>query len=357
MELTNRQLEIIKTNKKNVVVMASAASGKTACLTARFLYLVNEGAKPEDIVLITFTNLAAGEIRDRLGDRANGAFIGTIHSLAYRWLVQAGYDLSFYTENDEFDKFFPLIEKNPEVVRPVKHLLVDEFQDCNEEQIHFMIDMIKPETWMIFGDHRQSMYRFNGARPDLMINLSRKRGVEVFDMDENFRNGRNILQFAKKIISVLGYEYADLSIATRDEPGAIVQMPDYTSEKISNYIKKRLNDGEEEPKDWFVLTRNNQERDILYDRLMNDGIPSETFKKSEFTSSELKKKMDENTVKVLTIHQAKGLENKCVAVVGAKYYNEEERCIAYVAATRAKDLLVWCKAPQKKKKKFTYNWE
>jgi len=65
--------------------------------------------------------------------------------------------------------------------------------------------------------------------------------------------------------------------------------------------------------------------------------------------------MAEDTVKILTIHQAKGLENKCVAVVGAKYYNEEERCISYVAATRAKDVLVWCN-PKKKEKKIK-SWE
>ena len=53
--------------------------------------------------------------------------------------------------------------------------------------------------------------------------------------------------------------------------------------------------------------------------------------------------MNEDTVKVLTIHSAKGLEAKNVAVIGAKFYTEEEKCISYVAATRARDNLYWIK--------------
>ena len=53
-------------------------------------------------------------------------------------------------------------------------------------------------------------------------------------------------------------------------------------------------------------------------------------------------KLKDNRVKVLTIHTAKGLENKNVIVSGARLYNEEERKIAYVAATRAEQSLYWC---------------
>ena len=59
--------------------------------------------------------------------------------------------------------------------------------------------------------------------------------------------------------------------------------------------------------------------------------------------------MKENTVKVLTIHTSKGLEADNVIVIGAKFYNTEEKCISYVAATRARNLLVWTRTPQKKK--------
>ena len=60
--------------------------------------------------------------------------------------------------------------------------------------------------------------------------------------------------------------------------------------------------------------------------------------------------MKANTVKVLTIHSAKGLEANNVIVIGSKFYNLEERCISYVAATRARNWLIWTRMPTRKKK-------
>ena len=80
------------------------------------------------------------------------------------------------------------------------------------------------------------------------------------------------------------------------------------------------------------------------------NIPCDSFKKSELDQAELNVKMKENTVKVLTIHSAKGLENKNVIVIGARAYNDEEKRICYVAATRAKETLIWMTSkPQKKR--------
>ena len=68
--------------------------------------------------------------------------------------------------------------------------------------------------------------------------------------------------------------------------------------------------------------------------------------------------MQEDTVKVLTIHTAKGLESENVIVIGARFYNLEEKCISYVAATRARDLLVWTIMNTKPKRmRQTSNWE
>jgi len=99
-----------------------------------------------------------------------------------------------------------------------------------------MFDMINPEHWFIVGDIKQSMYRFRDARPDLMIQITNQSGVEVFDMDENYRNAHNILAFAKRIIAPLGYDYADCSIAMRDEMGAVLKLEKYDAQKLVNYV-------------------------------------------------------------------------------------------------------------------------
>lgn len=60
--------------------------------------------------------------------------------------------------------------------------------------------------------------------------------------------------------------------------------------------------------------------------------------------------MNKDTIKVLTVHGAKGLEAKKVAVIGVSNYSTEEKRIQYVAATRAKELLVWANIPKSRNK-------
>jgi superfamily I DNA/RNA helicase len=84
------------------------------------------------------------------------------------------------------------------------------------------------------------------------------------------------------------------------------------------------------------------------------GVPCDTFKKAQLTNKGLKDKMNENTVKVLTIHTAKGLEAENVIVIGARFRDVEERCVSYVAATRAKNLLVWTIKKAKRGPKTNY---
>ena len=68
--------------------------------------------------------------------------------------------------------------------------------------------------------------------------------------------------------------------------------------------------------------------------------------------------MKENTIKILTVHSAKGLENKYVLSYNIRAYNDEEARLCYVAATRAKDYLIWARMPKKKKTRTkTFSWE
>ena len=65
--------------------------------------------------------------------------------------------------------------------------------------------------------------------------------------------------------------------------------------------------------------------------------------------------MNENSIKLLTIHTAKGLEANNVIVYGAQWNNDEEIRINYVAATRAKNLLIWMNKVNKTNK--LESWE
>jgi superfamily I DNA/RNA helicase len=342
MELSTAQQKIVEAKESKIVVIASAAAGKTAVLTERTRYLLEQGVDPTKMVLITFTNAAAEELAERL-NHPKGLFIGTIHSYANYLLLSYGRDTSDLLESEQFDRLFERIKKHPNCIKEVEHLLLDESQDSNESHFEFLLDMVKPKNYMLVGDHKQSIYRWNGAYPDYLINLAHDRDVTTYDLNENYRNGYKILDFARGIINAAGYEYYDKSRPMRGVSGKVVDV-EYSPVAIARTIKQMGDFG-----NWFVLTRTNDQLDEIAFFLKKEGVPIDTFKRSELDNKELGEKMKQDTVKVLTIHTAKGLEANNVVVIGAKFFNIEERCVSYVAATRAKNLLVWAKMPNKKK--------
>lgn len=350
MELSKAQKRIVETTEPYVVVIASAASGKTRCLAERVKWLLANGVPAEEIVTITFTNAAAEEISDRVGNPP-GLFIGTIHSLANYYLRAAGVDTSKVLNDERFDDLFKLIKKHPSCVKHVTHLIVDESQDSTPEQFEFLLDMIAPDNYMLLGDHRQAIYRFSGATPDYILNLMESPEVTTYDLAENYRNAPEILRYAQDLIRSLGYDYEDYSIPMRKNHGRIVNV-EYSEIGIATTIKRYVTEGKSKYKDWFVLTRTNAELENIRIALERAGVPCDTFKKAQLTNKGLKDKMEEDTVKVLTIHTAKGLEADNVVVIGARWRDIEEKCINYVAATRARNLLVWTKPVPKNKTSY-----
>ena len=351
-ELTKQQRAIVEATEPHIVVVATAAAGKTRCITERVRWLLKQGVPGEEIVTITFTNAAAEEISERLGN-PSGVFIGTIHSLANTYLRIGGVDTSKVLNDEKFDDLFKLIKRNPDCIQHVTHLIVDEAQDSNPQQFEFLLDMIAPDNFMLMGDHRQSIYRFNGATPEYILSLMESPEVTTYELNENYRNAPEILRFAKNGIRTLGKDYEDHSVPMRGKGGRVVDVP-YSGEGIATTIQRYVTRGECDYKDWFILTRTNAELDAIMQVLKRHKIPADTFKRAQLDNKGLKEKMRENTVKVLTIHTAKGLEADNVVVIGARNRDVEEKCVSYVAATRARNLLVWAYKTNTRKPKTEY---
>lgn len=347
MELTKTQKEIINAPEPKIAVQACAAALKTSTLIEKVRKLLQDGNDPSSIAVITFTRMAATELIDRLGaDYKDGLFVGTIHSLGAKFLALNGLGerIKGIAEDEDFDKIFELC-KGINVYHSYDWILVDEMQDTGEKEMEFIFDLIAPVHYFCCFDLKQSIYGFKNARPDLLMKYLR-RDAKFYSLNENYRNGRNILDFAKRIIRQTGLE--DSSIPMREISGTVTESP-YNPQTIVEYITSQGN-----YKNWAILTRTNQEISTISSYLKKCGIPYDSFKQSELTREQLIKKMETDTVKLLTIHASKGLAFDNVIVVGARFHPEEERNVCYVAATRARNKLVWMSYPPKRKKK-TYS--
>lgn len=92
-DLNERQHEAVTAPMEHLLVLAGAGSGKTRVLVSRVAYLIAElGLSPQEIMAVTFTNKAAGEMRARLRDMLpmsiDGLWVGTFHGLCHRLLRQ-----------------------------------------------------------------------------------------------------------------------------------------------------------------------------------------------------------------------------------------------------------------------------
>ena len=93
--LNEEQRAAVTAAEPAVAVVAGPGTGKTKTLVARVAWLVGQGVKPAQITAVTFTNKAAGEMRERLealfGKRAVRAMtIGTFHAICLRLLSERG---------------------------------------------------------------------------------------------------------------------------------------------------------------------------------------------------------------------------------------------------------------------------
>ena len=108
--LNSEQNKAVRQLEGPVLILAGAGSGKTATMTHRMAYMIEQGIDPHSILAVTFTNKAAGEMRSRVEDLVGevyGMWIMTFHAMCLRMLryspERLGYKSGF-TVYDETDK-------------------------------------------------------------------------------------------------------------------------------------------------------------------------------------------------------------------------------------------------------------
>ncbi len=110
--LNEQQKQAVMTTEGPLLILAGAGSGKTRVLTHRTAYLIDElGVNPYNIMAITFTNKAAGEMRERIdkmvGYGSESIWVSTFHStcvrILRRYIDRLGYSTNFtiYDADDQ----------------------------------------------------------------------------------------------------------------------------------------------------------------------------------------------------------------------------------------------------------------
>lgn len=121
-ELNQEQLDVVLEGDGPRLVLAGAGSGKTRTLIWRVIHLIHQGQDPSGILLVTFTNKAASEMKRRITEYASigteGIWCGTFHHIGLRFLrkfsVESGYSPGFGILDQEDSKI--LLKKCYEIL-------------------------------------------------------------------------------------------------------------------------------------------------------------------------------------------------------------------------------------------------
>lgn len=411
--LDPNQEKVVFSEAQNILVVAGAGSGKTRVLTERIKHLLDIGVEPVNIVAITFTNMAADEMKARLKDvpSIGDAFIGTIHSFANRIYRESGETYRLMTEEEEQlimeeilnkpafrgltmkrwltyrdlchkvelgredeekaatflkpSEFNVLIKCPPEREKirrrdniitfdelidyatnyykslgaSIEHILVDELQDIGTLEYKF-IRALNAEHYFFVGDDYQAIYGFKGGNVEIFKSLcNRDKNFTTYFLNRNYRSAEAIIKLGESIIK---------QVPDRIHKRAICQRPDLEgfyrvdTKNNTNHLTQLLLSDKANWRDWFVLTRTNKEAYQLADLLDDNLIDYCFIRRSELTLDELQEAMRKNLVKIMTVHAAKGLENKKVILFGRfplktppYMVQYDERKVMYVGVTRA----------------------
>ena len=157
-KLNPQQKEAVKKTKGPLIILAGAGSGKTRVLVSKVIYLIkNHNINPSNILMITFTNKAAKEMKKRINlilkSKNKLGFIGTFHSLCARILRIDGSKLGIenryiiYDESDQLKVIKKIIKENSFTEFTPSYALNRISSAKNE--------MISPSNFLkFFSDHR-----------------------------------------------------------------------------------------------------------------------------------------------------------------------------------------------------------
>lgn len=177
---------------------------------------------------------------------------------------------------------YELLSERSDILKAVqnryRYILVDEFQDINFLQYNIIKLMAgEKQNITVVGDDDQSIYRFRGARPEIMLGFERDfRNVKKVFLDINFRSSTQIVNASTKLISFNSKRFPK-TFKAKNGDGAPVSLIEFKNPFLEvNSIIKDIKDYIKSGQDInniAVLYRTNLSPRLLIERLMRNNIP------------------------------------------------------------------------------------
>ena len=160
-----------------LLILAGAGTGKTKTLVHKLAYLVDMGLPPQSIVMVTFTNKAADEMKSRAEKFCDvsmkGMFIGTFHSICARILrIELLYDFVIYDEGDQKTLMKNILkELNVDIKRhpPSYFLDVISKAKCNFMSLDSIGDRLVRRVYKRYKERLKESYALDFD--DLLLNV------------------------------------------------------------------------------------------------------------------------------------------------------------------------------------------
>lgn len=162
-----------------------------------------------------------------------------------------------------------------------RYILVDEFQDINQLQYDILKLLALPENNLfIVGDDDQSIYRFRGSKPEIMLGFEKDYpNAGKILLDRNYRCQKNIVDASLNLISY-NKERFDKQIFAEQEAGSPVRILEFSQQKEQNlFIIKEIQSAVQngaEYQSFAVLFRTNTQPRLLMEQMMDANIPFKT---------------------------------------------------------------------------------
>lgn len=174
-----------------LVVFAGAGSGKTRIITHRIAWLIEQGVHPWEILAVTFTNKAAGEMRSRvaaLSPFGNKVLISTFHSACARWLREFAPEIGYTSDFTIYDDADQLTA----IKSVLSELNVKLDEETTPQDFRAAINRVK--TLCLFPNDERLTHDSELMPPE---------GVAVYRRYQEYLAGCNAMDFADLLMNVL----------------------------------------------------------------------------------------------------------------------------------------------------------